>query len=70
MSNYPNMSYCMCENTLSALRQIVNTINEEYEGVPKLFVESLSREELEAFAEMLDVMHDLVEDSEDQEIRE
>ena len=29
MSNYPNMSYCQCENTLLALRQVVNTMVEE-----------------------------------------
>ena len=28
MSNYPNMSYCMCNNTLLALRQVVDAMNE------------------------------------------
>lgn len=62
MSNRPNMSYCMCENTLSALKQIVNTINEEYEGVPELFAKSLPREEKEAFLDLIELMRDLVED--------
>ena len=26
MSNYPNMSYCMCENTLAALRQVLSAM--------------------------------------------
>jgi hypothetical protein len=29
MSDYPNMSYCMCENTLLAMRQVINAMNEQ-----------------------------------------
>jgi len=29
MSNYPNMSYCMCENTLAALQQVVSAMQEQ-----------------------------------------
>ena len=29
MSNYPNMSYCQCENTLLALQQILTAMREE-----------------------------------------
>jgi hypothetical protein len=32
---YPNMSYCMCENTLLALRQVVTAM--ETEGVGFMF---------------------------------
>ena len=28
MSSYPNMSYCMCENTLSALGQVMEAMRE------------------------------------------
>ena len=29
MTNNPNMSYCMCENTVAALRQIINALEED-----------------------------------------
>jgi len=29
MSNYPNMSYCMAENTLLAMRQLLDSMEEE-----------------------------------------
>jgi hypothetical protein len=29
MSNYPNMSYCMCNNTVLALKQVVEAMNDE-----------------------------------------
>lgn len=45
MSNYPNMSYCMNENTLLALRQVVQAMEEEGPA----FLRELSRDELSAF---------------------
>ena len=51
MSNYPNMSYCMCENTLAALRQIVDAMDEQ----GREFLRDLSREESRAFQELFDV---------------
>lgn len=45
MSNYPNMSYCQCENTLLALRQVVNTMVEE----GPMFLKEMSRDERRAF---------------------
>jgi aspartate aminotransferase-like enzyme len=48
MSNYPNMSYCMCENTLMALQQVVNSMQEE--GLA--FLLELSRDERRAFQEL------------------
>ena len=45
MSNYPNMSYCMNENTLAAMRQVLNAMEEERTG----FLRHLSRDELAAF---------------------
>ena len=29
MSNYPNMSYCMCENTMSAMHQVLNAMEDQ-----------------------------------------
>lgn len=49
MSNYPNMSYCMNRNTLMALRQIMDTIDED--GTE--FLHDLTGDESWAF-------HDLV----------
>jgi hypothetical protein len=48
MSNYPNMSYCMNENTLMALRQVVDAMSED--GVE--FLRDMSREERRAFEEL------------------
>ncbi len=48
MSNYPNMSYCMCENTLLALKQITETML--HEG--PMFLKELSREELRSYKEL------------------
>jgi len=51
MSNYPNMSYCMCENTLLAMRQIVNAMQEE--GL--MFLKEMNRDERRAFEAMFDM---------------
>jgi hypothetical protein len=42
------MSYCMCENTLLALRQVLSAM--EYEG-PQ-FLQEMSREERRAYGEL------------------
>ena len=46
MRNYPNMSYCMFANTVNAMSQILESINDAKigDGVVDFF-ESLSREE-------------------------
>lgn len=51
MSNYPNMSYCMCENTLAAMRQVVDAMQEE--GAE--FLLDMSREERSAFQELFNL---------------
>ena len=51
MSNYPNMSYCMCENTLAAMRQIVNAMQEE----GPMFLKEMNRDERRAFEAMFDM---------------
>lgn len=61
MSNYPNMSYCMNENTLLALRQIVNAMNEEGVG----FMVDMSREERRAFEELFSTCEDFMSLSEE-----
>jgi hypothetical protein len=48
MSNYPNMSYCMNQNTLTALQQVVDTMQED--GVA--FLRDLSHDERRAFHEL------------------
>jgi hypothetical protein len=45
MSNYPNMSYCMCENTLLALRQVLEAMNSE----GPMFLHDMNRSERLAF---------------------
>jgi hypothetical protein len=44
----PNMSYCMCENTLLAMHQILNAMREE----GPMFLHDLSRSERESFEEL------------------
>ncbi len=58
---YPNMSYCMCENTLLALRQVVSAM--EVEGVGFMF--DLSRDERRAFQELFTVCEDFMQLSEE-----
>jgi hypothetical protein len=48
MSNYPNMSYCMNENTLAALKQVLDTMQEE----GPQFLRELNRTERRAFEEL------------------
>ena len=49
MSNYPNMSYCMCNNTEAAFNQIMDAMDEQ--GDVK-FVKELSMDELRSFNEI------------------
>ena len=48
MSNYPNMSYCQCENTLMALQQVLNSM----EDLGKEFIQDMTREERAAYREL------------------
>ena len=50
--NYPNMSYCMCGNTLAALEQIMDAMDEQ--GAVE-FVKDLNMDELRAFNELMHV---------------
>lgn len=50
MSDYPNMSYCMCNNTEAALNQILDAMDEQ--GDVK-FVKDLNMDELRSFNELV-----------------
>ena len=50
MSNYPNMSYCMCQNTEAALNQIMDAMDDE--GAVQ-FIKDLSMDELRSFNELV-----------------
>jgi hypothetical protein len=50
--NYPNMSYCMVGNTLAALNQIMDAMDEQ--GAVE-FVKELSMDELRDFNELMHV---------------
>jgi hypothetical protein len=51
MSSYPNMSYCMCENTLSALGQVMEAMREE----GPMFLKELNRDEKRAYQELFNM---------------
>jgi len=69
MSNYPNMSYCMCNNTLLALRQVMEAM--ESEG--PMFLKELNRDELRSYKELFNACESfltLAEELEDEAERE
>ncbi len=52
MSNYPNMSYCMYENTVQALNQICNDLGDSLDDqvtIEEYRKDRSSRQEAEAF---------------------
>ena len=49
MSNFPNMSYCMCENTMASLRQVYETMQQEYAHD---FIGQMNKHEKNAFSEL------------------
>jgi hypothetical protein len=52
MKDYPNMSYCQCQNTLAALEQIMDEMDEQ--GATK-FLKMLNMDEMRAFDELIHV---------------
>jgi len=69
MSNYPNMSYCMCNNTLLALRQVMEAM--ESEG--PMFLKELHRDELRSYKALFNACESfltLAEELEDEAERE
>ena len=63
MSSYPNMSYCMCENTLSAMRQVVTAMQEE----GPMFLQEMNKDERRAFEAMFDMCETFMTVAEDLE---
>lgn len=61
MSNYPNMSYCQCSNTLLAMNQILNAMREE----GPMFLQDMSREERLAFQALFNACEDFLNLSEE-----
>lgn len=55
--DYPNMSYCMCQNTLAALDQILTAMDDE--GNLR-FLQDLNRDERRAFEELARVCEQFV----------
>lgn len=58
MSDYPNMSYVMCENTNNALQQILEEMA-EYTSV-RTFVDDLSATEKASFEQILSIAYHLM----------
>lgn len=63
MSNYPNMSYCMCENTTLALKQVLNEM-QNYESL-KEFTSDMGREEKRAFESLFHLCESFINLTED-----
>ncbi len=63
MSNYPNMSYCMCGNTVLAMRQILDAMQEE----GPMFLHDMNREERRAFQELFHLAEQFCNESEELE---
>ena len=61
MSNYPNMSYCMCENTLMAMRQIVEAMQDE----GPMFLREMNKDERRAFEKLFSMCEDFMSMSEE-----
>jgi len=62
MSNYPNMSYCMCENTLAALRQVLSAMQEE----GPMFLQDMSRDERRALFNACETFVNVAEELEEE----
>ena len=56
MSNYPNMSYCMCENTLLAMRQVMEAMASE----GRHFTKEMNRDERRAYQELFNTCEDFL----------
>ena len=63
MSNYPNMSYCMFENTMLALKQIERDLIDENElgtTIADYRKQRSSRQEAEAFDCIKELCEDII----------
>lgn len=59
MSNYPNMSYCMCENTNMALQQVLDAMEEKGHR----FIKDMNEYEWRAFQEMFQTCEDFIREA-------
>lgn len=64
MRDYPNMSYCMCENTALAINQILSAMEDA--GSINQFIDTLSFSEARAFLSMIESMRTIVDVAEDE----
>ena len=55
--DYPNMSYCMCQNTEAAFNQIMDAMDEQGDVD---FVKDLSMDELRSFNELVHIAQQFV----------
>lgn len=62
MTNFPNMSYCMCENTLAALHQLYEAMRHED---AEDFIGQMNKHERAAFNELAQMCR-LVADTADE----
>lgn len=58
---YPNMSYCMCENTLAAMQQILNAMEDQGQD----FLLDMNRDERRAYKELFNVCEAFMRGAED-----
>ncbi len=63
MSNYPNMSYCMCNNTLLALKQVMDAMQDE----GPMFLRELSRDERRCYEALFNACEDFLNAAEELE---
>ena len=61
--SYPNMSYCMRENTLLALQQVLSAMRDEG---PQFLID-MNKQELRAFKELFNACEDFLNATEDLE---
>lgn len=55
MSSYPNMSQCMCKNTLSALLSALGQVVEAMHEEGPMFMQELNRTEKRAYQELFNM---------------
>lgn len=61
MSNYPNMSYCMCNNTVLALKQVLETMQDE----GPMFLREMSKDEKRYYEALFSLCEDFMSMSEE-----
>lgn len=61
MRDYPNMSYCMAQNTLAAMNQILDAMREE----GPMFLREMDADELRAYRKLFDACEEFLTATED-----